>query len=98
MRRRFKRWTIMYEMQIHDFREFLGQIQTVPNQIEKPCNLSTSAAEIESYALNACDNNGSNIDLHANKVIFINFGDLYKCQFTYVKPILDRYGFKATFF
>ena len=28
----------------------------------------------------------------------INFDDGYKSQFTYVKAILDKYGFKASFF
>jgi polysaccharide deacetylase len=33
-----------------------------------------------------------------NKVIMINFDDSYKTQVLYAKPILDKYGFKATFF
>jgi len=33
-----------------------------------------------------------------NKVVMINFDDGYKSQFLYAKPILDRYGFKASFF
>ena len=33
-----------------------------------------------------------------NKVIMINFDDSYKTQVLYAKPILDQYGFKATFF
>jgi peptidoglycan/xylan/chitin deacetylase (PgdA/CDA1 family) len=28
----------------------------------------------------------------------INFDDGYKSQLIYAKPILDRYGFKASFF
>jgi len=28
----------------------------------------------------------------------INFDDGYKSQFLYAKPILDKYGFKASFF
>ena len=32
------------------------------------------------------------------KVIMINFDDSYKTQVLYAKPILDQYGFKATFF
>lgn len=73
------------------------EILAVPNQIEKPSDLLTGAPEIETYALNETENNGT-IDLHANKVIIINFDDSYKSQFTYAKPILDKYGFKATFF
>ena len=33
-----------------------------------------------------------------SKVIMINFDDSYKTQVLYAKPILDQYGFKATFF
>src|ERR687886_1924893 len=32
------------------------------------------------------------------KAIIINFDDSHKNQYTYAKPILDKYGFKATFF
>ena len=32
------------------------------------------------------------------KVTIINFDDSHKNQYTYAKPILDKYGFKATFF
>jgi len=38
-------------------------------------------------------NNGNN-----DKVVIINFDDSFKNQFLYAKPILDKYGFKATFF
>ena len=33
-----------------------------------------------------------------SRLAIINFDDGYKSQFIYAKPILDRYGFKATFF
>src|SRR5205823_4954253 len=32
------------------------------------------------------------------KVVMINFDDGWKSQFLYAKPILDQYGFKASFF
>jgi hypothetical protein len=34
----------------------------------------------------------------SDKVVMINFDDGYKSQVMYAKPILDRYGFKASFF
>jgi peptidoglycan/xylan/chitin deacetylase (PgdA/CDA1 family) len=37
--------------------------------------------------------NGTN-----NKVVILNFDDNRKSQFTQAKPILDKYGFKATFY
>jgi hypothetical protein len=36
--------------------------------------------------------------LNNTKVVMIGFDDSYKSQFLYAKPILDRYGFKASFF
>jgi Polysaccharide deacetylase len=41
-------------------------------------------------------NNNSRND--TNKVVVLNFYDNPKSQFTVVKPILDKYGFKASFF
>ena len=34
----------------------------------------------------------------SNKVIMIGFDDSYRSQILYAKPILDKYGFKASFF
>jgi peptidoglycan/xylan/chitin deacetylase (PgdA/CDA1 family) len=40
----------------------------------------------------------SNGNDNINKVIILTFGDTEKSQFTTAKPILDQYGFKASFF
>jgi peptidoglycan/xylan/chitin deacetylase (PgdA/CDA1 family) len=45
-----------------------------------------------SSAINTTGSDGN------TKVIMINFDDSYKTQLLYAKPILDQYGFKATFF
>ena len=49
--------------------------------------------------------NNSKTDGHSNtvvgnstKVVILTFGDTIKSQFTTAKPILDQYGFKASFF
>jgi peptidoglycan/xylan/chitin deacetylase (PgdA/CDA1 family) len=34
----------------------------------------------------------------SNKLVIINFDDSYASQIIFAKPILDKYGFKATFF
>ena len=34
----------------------------------------------------------------SNNVVMINFDDGHKSQLIYAKPILDKYGFKASFF
>jgi peptidoglycan/xylan/chitin deacetylase (PgdA/CDA1 family) len=41
---------------------------------------------------------GSNSNSITPKVVFLNFYDDEKDQFTNAKPILDKYGFKGTFF
>jgi hypothetical protein len=44
-------------------------------------------------------NAGSSVvNASKNKVVMIGFDDSYKSQFLYAKPILDQYGFKASFF
>jgi len=35
---------------------------------------------------------------HPNKVVILTFGDTHKSQFIKAKPILDKYGFKGSFF
>jgi peptidoglycan/xylan/chitin deacetylase (PgdA/CDA1 family) len=41
-------------------------------------------------SINAANNN--------NKAVILNFDDAYKTQYTNAKPILDKYGYKATFY
>ena len=53
---------------------------------------STPSGSISaSHPINAVHNNN-------NKVIMIGFDDGWKSQIQYAKPILDKYGFKASFF
>lgn len=45
-----------------------------------------------SYAQSVSDN------VRNDKIVILNFDDGRKTQFTHAKPILDKYGFKATFY
>jgi peptidoglycan/xylan/chitin deacetylase (PgdA/CDA1 family) len=47
----------------------------------------------QKHQLNDTNNNNDN-----SKVVILTFGDTHKSQFTTAKPILDKYGFKASFF
>jgi peptidoglycan/xylan/chitin deacetylase (PgdA/CDA1 family) len=76
----------------------LGEVLVSPDEIEKASNLSTSTTETKVRTTINADENGSRLGVDFNRVIIINFDDSYKSQFTYANPILDRYGFKATFF
>src|SRR5919205_2566765 len=48
---------------------------------------------ISSAPSNAGINTGNN-----NKVVVLNFDDGYESQYTNAKPILDKYGYKATYY
>lgn len=39
-----------------------------------------------------------NVPSNVTKAVIITFGDGYQSQYTYAKPILDRYGYKGNFF
>ncbi len=42
--------------------------------------------------------NTSSSNTANNKAVILNFDDAYKSQYTNAKPILDKYGYKATFY
>jgi peptidoglycan/xylan/chitin deacetylase (PgdA/CDA1 family) len=55
---------------------------------------------IRSYSQSSSDITSTNhfITNNSSKIIILGFDDNRKGDFTYAKPILDKYGFKATFF
>jgi peptidoglycan/xylan/chitin deacetylase (PgdA/CDA1 family) len=62
--------------------------------------------ESTTLSRNVVMTNGTNFNLQSNaskttnndKLVILTFGDTIKNQITIVKPILDQYGFKASFF
>ncbi|MDQ3869945.1 MAG: polysaccharide deacetylase family protein, partial [Thermoproteota archaeon] len=44
------------------------------------------------------NNHNNNNNNNNNKAVILNFDDSLKGQYTNAKPILDKYGFKATFY
>jgi peptidoglycan/xylan/chitin deacetylase (PgdA/CDA1 family) len=52
----------------------------------------------EQHAISSNNNNNINNNASNNKVVILTFDDGPKNQYTIAKPILDKYGFKATFF
>ncbi|MDP9286907.1 MAG: polysaccharide deacetylase family protein [Thermoproteota archaeon] len=70
-----------------------------------PSSTSTLSKSSPSSGVVLATTNGSSnpnsylsINDNKDKVVIINFDDSFKNQFLYAKPILDKYGFKATFF
>ena len=65
-------------------------------------NQSSSTSHLYSAPQPSASTLGGNISNGVrsgnNKVIMIGFDDSYKSQILYAKPILDKYGFKASFF
>jgi peptidoglycan/xylan/chitin deacetylase (PgdA/CDA1 family) len=60
---------------------------------------SSSPPPMQSFTNNSnfmITNNSNNSN--DGKVVIINFDDSHESDYTYAKPILDKYGFKATFF
>jgi peptidoglycan/xylan/chitin deacetylase (PgdA/CDA1 family) len=51
---------------------------------------SASSSGPNNDSINSANNN--------NKVVILNFDDAYKSQYTNAKPILDKYGYKATYY
>jgi peptidoglycan/xylan/chitin deacetylase (PgdA/CDA1 family) len=74
-------------------------IQTIESKSSSPSShgpgRSTNAGKSNG---NSAGNNIVAGSSSNDKVIMINFDDSYKTQLLFAKPILDKYGFKATFF
>src|SRR5438132_10163888 len=60
--------------------------------IAAPIFLPTAFSNAQTISINAGTYHPN------NKIVFLTFGDTFKSQFTNVKPILDKYGLKGTFF
>jgi hypothetical protein len=62
--------------------------------ISRPINITYGQQQQQQHQpANINNNNGS-----SNKLVMMTFGDTLKGQITTAKPVLDKYGFKASFF
>lgn len=70
----------------------LSKSSSLSSNMNYDKSLKSATANGTINTLRLTDYNGN------TKVVMINFDDSYKTQLLYAKPILDQYGFKATFF
>jgi len=71
----------------------------IPNMVlSKPSHKNKSFSSTPSNSGTSSNAGSSVVSTSENKVVMIGFDDSYKSQFLYAKPILDQYGFKASFF
>lgn len=70
-----------------------SRLPAIHNQASSSNKTINSIQRSENMGGNFTITNGS-----STRLVMINFDDGYKSQLTYAKPILDKYGFKASFF
>jgi len=71
----------------------------IPNMaLSKPSHKNKSLSNMPSNSGSPSNAGSSVVNTSKNKVVMINFDDGYKSQYLYAKPILDQYGYKASFF
>ena len=75
-----------------------SSLAPVPSSSINTPHSDTSASSSSSSSTNAGGDITTSEANNNNKLIIINFDDGWKSQFIYAKPILDQYGFKASFF
>lgn len=71
----------------------------IPNiALSKPSHKNKSFSNKPPNTASSSNTGSSVVNASKNRVVMIGFDDSYKSQFLYAKPILDQYGFKASFF
>jgi hypothetical protein len=74
-----------------------GQIPSLHNQ-EQQQSSSAALTAVGGKNNQVSVLNGLNNNNNTGKVVILTLGDGLQSQYTYAKPILDKYGFKANFF
>ena len=58
----------------------------------------TNISQPSIITTNNQEKSADNLNNNLTKVVILTFGDGYQSQFTFAKPILDKYGYKGNFF
>lgn len=80
-----------------------SQIPYLPNQQQQQQQQQKQSPRNEKnqvaiFNVGNINNNTNNNNNNKNRVAIITFGDAWKSEYTTAKPILDKYGFKASYF
>jgi peptidoglycan/xylan/chitin deacetylase (PgdA/CDA1 family) len=71
----------------------------IQNRMKTPKGFSASSSSNNKQSSSSSSPTQSITSTNNNdKFVIINFDDSHQSDYTYAKPILDKYGFKATFF
>lgn len=73
-------------------------VGSYPNMALSKPSVHTKSSTTATASNNVVDGSNGIATNNNNKVVILSFDDNRKGDFIYAKPILDKYGFKATFF
>ncbi|MER5190389.1 MAG: polysaccharide deacetylase family protein [Candidatus Nitrosocosmicus sp.] len=77
---------------------FLGEFWPIMAQSPNPLISNLEPQQKSKTLLSQFNQSTVSSGINNSKVVIITFGDGYASQYTYAKPVLDKYGFKANFF
>jgi peptidoglycan/xylan/chitin deacetylase (PgdA/CDA1 family) len=87
---------VIFTIIVYPLAAFAYEIITVKNQINDNPIVTYGSSTYTGVEQSNGESTGGNANI--NKVVILNFYDDDKSQITNAKSILDKYGFKATFF
>ena len=83
---------------IHAYNKLFGLVSNGQPSSSVTSHIIFVTSKVKTSGETTLASTRSSSDSTSDKVVMINFDDSYKTQVLYAKPILDQYGFKATFF
>jgi peptidoglycan/xylan/chitin deacetylase (PgdA/CDA1 family) len=92
---------LMFSLRIGPLLPIVAHSQSsyfLPNQQQEQQQLPEIQGNQDKVMITGNESVNSSRGSSSNKAIIINFDDSHTNEYIYAKPILDRYGFKATFF
>jgi peptidoglycan/xylan/chitin deacetylase (PgdA/CDA1 family) len=92
------RWLTKYFLPDHNAKRELGIISLLVITAFTPITAMVSPT-ISTFVYAQNDSSNKNAkSSNPGRYVILNFDDSHRSQIDYAKPVLDKYGFKATFF